>query len=341
MQARVLLWLPLLVTVVFAAKKENSWPVTKQCSADAPGYIVDNEIVPWMIKSLDELSELSSTLIDKINEGLEFLEPHVDQSPMFHLDREEYFTSIKANIDGYFNGVYDDVLTSWRNISTVNERMENRFALMENPYACVFALGSVGGYHPYEKVFDDLKHMAVKIQEAQWRSSGVLRSVLQELSVTTQAIIMNSLTIIMDSLNLKEVDAEDGNRLLTNNLARVAPNFLGLVLRKIIKKGSDPDNYKKINKNVLSEIEEVHYAMQEQLRDMGSRCYPCTKMHRLFHNFWRSQANSSKFRVRGIPTFTSDIRNVYHNEEFLSEVTLSLMASFKSEPIEEVKKTQE
>jgi hypothetical protein len=57
-------------------------------------------------------------------------------------------------------------------------------------------------------------------------------------------------------------------------------------------------------------------------------------MPEMYQTLWRSQTNASLQRTKRRPKFSSDFSNIYKNEEFLSEVVLSLMMSFKNEPLE-------
>ena len=69
--------------------------------------------------------------------------------------------------------------------------------------------------------------------------------------------------------------------------------------------------------------------MKYDLMSVNNHCYPCQAMPILFKNFWRSQAHSSSARTRGQPKYDKDYTQVYNDDDFLSNVALSLMASFR------------
>ncbi|XP_018013131.1 uncharacterized protein LOC108670182 [Hyalella azteca] len=334
MKTLILLILNIFVALAAAAKKENAWPVDKKCDVDGPGTIVTFEVLPWLRKTLDEMDELTTRLLDGLSNGIAQLEPQVDRSPMYHLDREKYFGNIKANLNAYYTEVYEAVVTSWVNLTRVHERFDDRFGRLKNPYSCVFAIKSVGGYHPFQYAFADLHHMALKVEESYYRAAGTLRSILKELSVTTTAMVSTSLVVLSETLHLQTLGKEDHDRLLLNNIERVAPNFLGKLMTKLVKSGNDPDSVPRINSEVLAELEPVHQALQYQLRELHEHCFVCSLMPEMYRTLWRSQTNASLQRTKRRPKFSSDFSNIYENEEFLSEVVLSLMMSFKNEPLE-------
>ncbi|KAF2349012.1 hypothetical protein FHG87_020233, partial [Trinorchestia longiramus] len=309
--------------------QEHAWPVEMKCNANGPGLLVTHEILPWLSKTVYELEELSTRLVDGLNEGIAKLEPHLDRSPMYKLDRQEYFDNMKNNLDKYYSEVYDDVVSSWVNFTIAYERYEMRIGRLMNPYSCTFAMKYVGGFHPYQNVFLDLHYMAQKVEESYYKASGILKGVLRELAITTRAMVTTCVVMLTETLNLTSLDKEDYDRLILNNIEKLAPNFLGSLMRKFVNK--EGSGMKLINANVLGELEDVHQALQYQLAELHEQCYDCTLMYKMYEMLWNSQAYASRQRTRKRPKFSQEVTKIYQNEAMLSEIVMSLMATFNDD----------
>ncbi|XP_068227570.1 uncharacterized protein [Palaemon carinicauda] len=271
-----------------------------ECSRISPKEIFHNEIHLRLLDALDEMSHFVEAVLTRIESALEILLPHVHESPIGNLKVQDLFPEVRQFLFGTMRDVYDVVRASWRDLIRTHVSAPNDA---------------------------DQQVEALRIiKDAQIQGEEKLKASLTELSVTLRAIILNSIYVIQESLKLPEnTEPKQAAAQISRKLPKVAPNFLGTLMMKMIEKGDDRDAYKKLLTNTLRYITGPVDKMYEQLETLV-RAGPSKEED--LQNYWKSMIEESHSRLREDPIEPSKYEILFRNEEYLTELVLGLMATF-------------
>ncbi|XP_063590326.1 uncharacterized protein LOC134767211 [Penaeus indicus] len=268
-----------------------------ECSRISPKEVFHTELHPRLLKAMDEMSLYVEAVVERVETAVEVLLPHVPDSPIGELKSQELFSELRDFMLGTIRDAYELARTAWRDLIRAHAR----------------DMGS-------EETLQALQ----LIRDAQHQGDRYLNAALQELSVTIKAIVMNSIYVVHRSLHLPN-DTEEHHvaEAIHGELPKVAPNFLGNVMAKVLERGSDPSGYKKILTEPLRDlnkaVDEMHATLEAAIENGKSEDMAA---------FWREVVAQSHRRMRNDPLREEDLEIIYRNETYLTELTLSLMATW-------------
>ncbi|ROT82632.1 hypothetical protein C7M84_024204 [Penaeus vannamei] len=248
--------------------------------------------------SFPEMSLYVEAVVERVERAVEVLLPHVPDSPIGELKSQELFPELRDFILGTIRDAYDLVRTAWRDLIRAHSR------------------GNLGS--------EETLRALQLIRDAQHQGDRYLNTALQELSVTIKAIVMNSIYVVHRSLHLpNDTKEHDIAEAVHSKLPKVAPNFLGNVMAKVLERGSDPSGYKKILTDPLRDlnkaVDEMHSALETAIENGNAEDMAA---------YWREVVAQSHQRMRDDPLLEEDLEIIYLNETYLTELTLSLMATW-------------
>lgn len=269
-----------------------------ECSRISPKEVFHTELHPRLLKAMDEMSLYVEAVVERVERAVEVLLPHVPDSPIGELKSQELFPELRDFILGTIRDAYDLVRTAWRDLIRAHSR------------------GNLGS--------EETLRALQLIRDAQHQGDRYLNTALQELSVTIKAIVMNSIYVVHRSLHLPNNTKEhDIAEAVHSKLPKVAPNFLGNVMAKVLERGSDPSGYKKILTDPLRDlnkaVDEMHSALETAIENGNAEDMAA---------YWREVVAQSHQRMRDDPLLEEDLEIIYLNETYLTELTLSLMATW-------------
>lgn len=280
-----------------------------ECSRMSPKEIFHTELHPRLLDVLDEMSYFVESVLERIESALRILLPHVKDSPIGNLKVEEVFPEVRKFMFGTMRDVYDLVKTSWRDLIRTH----------------------VASKHDAKLQLEALR----TVRDAQLQGEERIKASLMELSVTLKAIVLNSIHVVQDSLQLPENTDDNQAAIFVNRiLPRVAPNFLGTLMMKIMEKGEDPEAYKKLLTNTLrhltgpvnqmyQELELIVEDEEEEEREGGE-----SDPEVLLKDFWKRMVDECHLRLISDPLNENDFELIFQNEEYLAGLVLGLMATF-------------
>ncbi|XP_066952004.1 uncharacterized protein [Macrobrachium rosenbergii] len=270
-----------------------------ECSRISPKEIFHNEIHLRLLHALDEMSHFVEAVLIRIESALNTLLPHVQESPIGNLRVEDLFPEVRRFLHGTMRDVYDVVRASWRDLIRTHVAEASDASQQLNALRIV--------------------------RDAQIQGEEKIKASLMELSVTLRAIILNSIYVLQESLKLPEhTEPKEAAAQINQKLPKVAPNFLGTLMMKIIEKGENRDAYKKLLTNTLRYITGPVNKMYEQLEDLN-KAGPSTENLQIY---WKSMIEESHLRLIEDPIEPPKYEIVYQNEEYLAGLVLGLMATF-------------
>ncbi|XP_042866194.1 uncharacterized protein LOC122249421 [Penaeus japonicus] len=269
-----------------------------ECSRISPKEVFHTELHPRLLKNMDEMSHYVEAVVERVEAAVEVLLPHVSHSPIGELNSQELFAELSDFMQGTIREAYELVRTAWRDLIRAHAR----------------------GNLDREET---LRALAL-IRDAQHQGDRYLNAALQELSVTIKAIVMNSIYVVHRSLNLPNgTEEHDVAKAIHKNLPKVAPNFLGSLMTKVLERGSDPSAYKKILTDPLRDLNDAvdkMYSTLETFIENGN--------DEDMAAYWREIVSLSHQRMRDEPLLEENFDLIYLNETYLTELTLSLMATW-------------
>ncbi|KAK3881168.1 hypothetical protein Pcinc_014374 [Petrolisthes cinctipes] len=209
---------------------EEAWV----CSRISPKEIFHTDVHPRLLRVLDEMSHLVESILDKLEDSLRDLLPHVDQSPIGTLRVDELFLELRHFMFGTMRDVYDVLRVAWRELIRIYTQTTTHTQATP-PHLIMTALSNV--------------------RDAQKDGERRLVASLQEMSITLKAVIFNSVYVTGISLNLtNSTDQHQAAIAITNTIPKIAPNLLGRLMKRIMEIGNDPSAYKKILTDPLRSI---------------------------------------------------------------------------------------
>lgn len=278
------------------------------CSRYSPKEVFHTVINPYLFKILDEMSVFVEAVLQRVEAALYTLMPHVAQSPTGKLKVEELFPEVQTFMFGTMKNVYNDVRQAWR------ELIISYVKKPSSPHHTLAALAHV--------------------MEVQNQGEKQLVESLQEFSIFLKAVVYNSIQVIETSLHIpNNTDDHEAVLAITHKLPKVAPNFLGTVMYKLLIKGSDSSAYGKTLTNPLRSIVPLVEKMHAELKAIIDRRGGIGEIEEAeeeeaMEAFWKSAIEASHFHLEEWPLLDEDFELIYSNEEYLSEVLLQMMTTF-------------
>ncbi|XP_064114467.1 uncharacterized protein LOC135220837 [Macrobrachium nipponense] len=264
-----------------------------------PKEIFHNEIHLRLLDALDEISHFVEAVLTRIESALKILLPHVQESPIGDLRVEDLFPEVRRFLHGTMRDVYNVIRTSWRDLIRIHVAMASDAAQQ--------------------------MHALTIVRDAQIQGEEKIKASLMELSVTLRAIILNSIYVLQESLKLPEhTEPKQAAAQINQKLPKVAPNFLGTLMMKMMEKGEGRDAHKKLHTNTLRYITGPVKKMYEQLKDLN-RAEPSSEDLQIY---WKSMIEESHLRLIEDPIEPSKYEIVFQNEEYLTGLVLGLMETF-------------
>lgn len=279
------------------------------CSRYSPKEVFHTVVNPHLFKIFDEMSTFVDASLMHIEAALHTLMTHVDQSPIGRLRVENLFSEVRTFMFGTMRDAYDVMRQAWRDLITTH---------VQKPASP-------------QDTLEALAHVV----ETQSQVEMQLMASLQELIITLKAVVYNSIHVIQTSLNLSNnTDGHETAVAISRKLPKIAPNFLGTLISKVLLRGSDPSGYGKADTNPLRSVtplvEKIHAELKAIIderagtegRDQEE------EEEEVMEAFWEAAMMASHAHLQEWPLLEEDLEFYYTNEEYLSELLLQLMATY-------------
>ncbi|MPC53686.1 hypothetical protein E2C01_047584 [Portunus trituberculatus] len=127
-----------------------------------------------------------------------------------------------------------------------------------------------------------------------------------------------------------------GRRLGDQQETEIAPNFLGTLIYKLLKRSSDIGAFDKIHtsplRSIIPLVEKMHAELNATISRRGGtregKEEEEEEEEEAMEAFWRAAVEASHRHLEEWPLLDEDFHFIYSNEEYLSEVLLQLINSF-------------
>ncbi|XP_063866614.1 uncharacterized protein LOC135103790 isoform X1 [Scylla paramamosain] len=287
------------------------------CSRYSPKEVFHTVINPHLFKILDEMSTFVEAVLHRVGPALHTLTLHVDQSPIGKLKIDELFLDVQTFMLGTMRDVYDGLRQAWRELIITHI---NKPSL---PHHTLAALAHV--------------------VETQSEGQKQLVASLQEFSIILKAVVFNSIHVIEASLNIPNNTGDHEAALaISQKLPKIAPNFLGTLIYKLLKRGSDIGAHEKILTSplrfIMPLVEKMHAELkatidrrggtEEGKKEENEEEKKKEEEEEAMEAFWKAAVETSHHHLEEWPLLDEDFQLIYSNEEYLSEVLLQLIISF-------------
>ncbi|XP_045104068.1 uncharacterized protein LOC123499719 isoform X2 [Portunus trituberculatus] len=279
------------------------------CSRYSPKEVFHTVVNPHLFKILDEMSTFVEAVLHRIGPALHTLTPYVDQSPVGKLKIDELFLDVQTFMLGAMRDVYSGLRQAWREliIAHINEP--------SSPH-----------------------HICCSCScETQSEAEEQLVASLQEFSIIMKAVVFNSIHVIEASLSIPNNTADQEAALaISQKLPKIAPNFLGTLIYKLLKRSSDIGAFDKIHtsplRSIIPLVEKMHAELNATISRRGGtregKEEEEEEEEEAMEAFWRAAVEASHHHLEEWPLLDEDFHFIYSNEEYLSEVLLQLINSF-------------
>ncbi|KAK4316306.1 hypothetical protein Pmani_012524 [Petrolisthes manimaculis] len=274
------------------------------CSRISPKEIFHTDVHPRLLLVLDEMSHMVESILDKLEDSLRDLLPHVDQSPIGTLRVDELFLELRQFMFGTMRDVYDVLRVAWRELIRVYTQTTPH-TQPTPPHLIMTPLSNV--------------------RDAQKDGERRLVASLQEMSITLKAVIFNSVYVTGISLNLtNNTDEHQAAIAITNSIPKIAPNLLGRLMKRIMEIGNDPSAYKKILtdplRSIMPQVDQMYASLETIIENDGDG--------ELMEDYWKTSVRASHLGLKNNPIVNEDFYTIFQNEEYLCELIIQFMASF-------------
>ncbi|KAG0722450.1 hypothetical protein GWK47_005986 [Chionoecetes opilio] len=146
--------------------------------------------------------------------------------------------------------------------------------------------------------------------------------------------------VIQTSLHIpNNTNDHDVALVISRELPKIAPNFLGIVIYKLLKRGSNPEAFEEALtdplRSIIPLVEKIHTELEatiNRIRSIGEgkkkeEADAEDDEEEAMEAFWRAALEASHLHLKKWPLLEENFQLIYSNEEYLSEVLLQLIST--------------